>query len=303
MYTKWYFAILLSIVLAVVSSQNTTTTASPTTTAAPQTTSQIPTTTSTTIKPSTTIKTSTIEPSTTTTVAPPPPTPPKPESWNGTVSDQNTTCINVKFTVQIDVSYNNTNGTQLLTGFTVPSDAVVDPVNSYCSSNETEPQAIAISFKNEEHTSANLTLVFNNTDKEVRVQKVELSFNLTQELFPGFHDPTLYGTIVTISRNDLSLFKVGLAHSYVCSASQTADLGGQNGINDVKIDFLDSQVEAYIHEGKPGQFDSAIDCKSTEISDVVPIAVGAALAGLVVIVLIAYFIGRRRSRRLAYQSV
>lgn len=40
-----------------------------------------------------------------------------------------------------------------------------------------------------------------------------------------------------------------------------------------------------------------------EINDVVPIAVGAALTGLVVIVMIAYFIGRRRSRRLAYQSV
>lgn len=40
-----------------------------------------------------------------------------------------------------------------------------------------------------------------------------------------------------------------------------------------------------------------------EINDVVPIAVGAALTGLVIIVMIAYFIGRRRSRRLAYQSV
>ena len=37
-------------------------------------------------------------------------------------------------------------------------------------------------------------------------------------------------------------------------------------------------------------------------NSIVPIAVGAALAGLVVIVLIAYLIGRRRNRK-GYESV
>lgn len=37
-------------------------------------------------------------------------------------------------------------------------------------------------------------------------------------------------------------------------------------------------------------------------SSIVPIAVGAALAGLVITVLIAYLIGRKRSRR-GYESV
>jgi lysosomal-associated membrane protein 1/2 len=39
------------------------------------------------------------------------------------------------------------------------------------------------------------------------------------------------------------------------------------------------------------------------VTDIVPIAVGASLAGLVVVVLIAYLIGRRRSRARGYQSV
>ena len=38
-------------------------------------------------------------------------------------------------------------------------------------------------------------------------------------------------------------------------------------------------------------------------SDVVPIAVGVALASLVVIILIAYIVGRRRARQRGYQSV
>ena len=63
---------------------------------------------------------------------------------------------------------------------------------------------------------------------------------------------------MSFSRDDLSLFKVGSAHSYVCSAAQTADLGPDHGINDVKIDFLDSQVQAFIDNNK-GEFDSGID--------------------------------------------
>lgn len=46
----------------------------------------------------------------------------------------------------------------------------------------------------------------------------------------------------------------------------------------------------------------AVHCTADNTSDVVPIAVGCALAGLVVIVLIAYLVGRRR-RSAAYQSV
>ncbi|KAK6027959.1 hypothetical protein OSTOST_06004 [Ostertagia ostertagi] len=38
-------------------------------------------------------------------------------------------------------------------------------------------------------------------------------------------------------------------------------------------------------------------------SDIVPIVVGACLAGLVVIVLVAYLIGRARAKRQGYASV
>ncbi|RUS85305.1 hypothetical protein EGW08_006952 [Elysia chlorotica] len=46
------------------------------------------------------------------------------------------------------------------------------------------------------------------------------------------------------------------------------------------------------------------ECSADESSSsVVPIAVGAALAGLVVIVLVAYLIGRKRTRKTGYESV
>jgi len=50
------------------------------------------------------------------------------------------------------------------------------------------------------------------------------------------------------------------------------------------------------------QFRASIDCLY-QPNDIVPIAVGVALAALVVAVLIAYMVGRRRNRHAGYQSV
>jgi len=50
------------------------------------------------------------------------------------------------------------------------------------------------------------------------------------------------------------------------------------------------------------KFQTASDC-SYRPSDVVPIIVGCALAGMVVMVLVAYMVGRSRSRARGYQSV
>lgn len=52
----------------------------------------------------------------------------------------------------------------------------------------------------------------------------------------------------------------------------------------------------------PGQFQTALDC-TYRPSDVVPIIVGCALAGTVLLVLVAYLVGRRRNRAAGYQSV
>ncbi|KAL3235912.1 hypothetical protein MRX96_022341 [Rhipicephalus microplus] len=53
----------------------------------------------------------------------------------------------------------------------------------------------------------------------------------------------------------------------------------------------------------PGAVKPAVECSAGDISNIVPIAVGSALAALVIIVLIAYLIGRSKSRQKGYQSV
>jgi lysosomal-associated membrane protein 1/2 len=261
---------------------------------------------STTAHPTTTAKpnTTTVAPTPSPTPAPTPGPIPKPERWSGNYTDdKDKTCINVQFSVQITINYNTTSNEKLTTGFTIPVDASVDQKNSHCSQPNKADEAITIHFANEENTTASLTLTFNKTDKESYVESVSLSFMATKELMPQLN-PNLTGKTFSAEASGLSLFKVVSDHSYLCSAVQSANLNSsQEDVNNIQIQFTDSKVEAYIKESNKGKFDIESDCKSADISDVVPIAVGAALAGLVIIVLIAYFVGRRRSRRLAYQSV
>jgi len=99
---------------------------------------------------------------------------------------------------------------------------------------------------------------------------------------------------------NLGTFQTPLKHSYSCLAEETL----KSPAGDFSLKIREVQLEAY-RLTAPGhrEFSTAVQCPADDATDVVPIAVGAALAGLVVIVLIAYLIGRRRSRARGYQSV
>jgi lysosomal-associated membrane protein 1/2 len=298
-----YFALLALI--ALVSAQNTTTTevnVSTNSTVGTSTHSEttMSTNSTTTLIPSSTTSTSTVS-TTTPTAKPtpstspkPPPSVPTPAVFSGNVTENKTTCIMFEFGVKVTFKYNTTNGLKL-TGFVFSLNSTVDKTLSHC--NDSSERLFIKSPETE--TSANLSLVFNKVKSDVSVSDLDLSFLSNDELMPG--SKLANGTVITGNKRNLTLFKVAEEHSYLCSAVQSGNLDSDNNdIIDIQIEFVDSKVEAY---SKSEKFDSPIDCKSADISDVVPIAVGAALAGLVIIVLIAYFIGRRRSRRLAYQSV
>ena len=70
-------------------------------------------------------------------------------------------------------------------------------------------------------------------------------------------------------------------------------------ILDLGYDFLLFPKEIFLWLSL---FQAAMDCLY-EPNDVVPIAVGVALAVLIVVVLVAYIVGRRRNQARGYQSV
>jgi len=98
---------------------------------------------------------------------------------------------------------------------------------------------------------------------------------------------------------DLKMYHATKGHSYQCDREEDVSLE-----NDVVVSFANLQMQPLKLNG--GKFNDADVCpKKTDdnsTSSIVPIAVGCALAGLIVIVLIAYLVGRRRGNR-GYQQV
>jgi len=112
-----------------------------------------------------------------------------------------------------------------------------------------------------------------------------------------FNPATAEVKTVNIPKTDF--LKSGSDGYYLCN-SNTSFADEQN----VKLTTSDVRYKAFNTDAAPKFEGNVAECPADEeTSSVVPIAVGAALAGLVVIVLIAYLIGRRRSRKTGYESV
>lgn len=93
--------------------------------------------------------------------------------------------------------------------------------------------------------------------------------------------------------------------SYHCTRVQTLNLTATMDANATAVASLNVshlQFEAF-HRRADDHFSTAKDCDSVDTPDIVPIAVGCALAALVALVLIAYLVGRRRSQTHGYLSM
>jgi len=105
--------------------------------------------------------------------------------------------------------------------------------------------------------------------------------------------------------DNVHLYPTNVNSSYRCNSEDDVRIKVSGTANQtVLIRFTHVQMEAF-RSSENDKFGVASDCSADDIltSDIVPIAVGCALAALVVVVLIAYLIGRRRARQRGYQSV
>lgn len=98
-------------------------------------------------------------------------------------------------------------------------------------------------------------------------------------------------------------FHAKAAYGYSCTQQDIVNLESNNGT--FSVSFLEIEVQPFENGGnKTHNFNECSSkSESSNSSSVVPIAVGCALAGLIVIVLIAYLIGRRKNDGRGYQQV
>ncbi|XP_033368889.1 cullin-4A isoform X4 [Parus major] len=97
------------------------------------------------------------------------------------------------------------------------------------------------------------------------------------------------------SKNNMSELRASVGNSYKCSSEENLQVTDQAFVNVFNV-----QIQIFKIDGD--KFGPVEECQLDENNMLIPIIVGAALAGLVLIVLIAYLIGRKRSHA-GYQTI
>jgi len=219
-------------------------------------------------------------------------------SVNGDTKDNNVTCVLAEFAAQFVIGYVNVDKVPVEAYLDVVN-ATVDPKNVCLKqTNNSLPQDLILNFGK----SNQLTLTFVNGGGARYVDTVTLKFIADRETFPGFLNASEPEPELEVSFVNQTLFKVIRGRSYYCTTEISTPLK-QAQLFNATAKFGDVHVDSF-RTTKDSAYRQNYECPSDQdVNDMVPIAVGIALLALVVIVLIAYFIGRRRSRRLAYQSV
>lgn len=275
-----------------------------TTTTAPATTTPASTTTTTTTTEpphtttSTAAPTTSAAPTTTSTAVPPTTTPvPEPDigTWTFTNGTTNQTCLLAQMALQLNVTYLDAAAKPVHVLYDVPKDARV--VNGSCAA---DSQFLLLSW-NAVSLAQNLLKVsfaYNKTEHEFALAGLSFVLNVFGDQFPNAKaNQTL--TLV----NNQTLFKTPLDMSYHCNRAQLLNLTTvelPSAPATVTVSKL--QFEAF-HNKHNAKFSIAKDCDAIDTPDIVPIAVGCALILLIVIVLIAYLVGRRSTRSRGYLSM
>ncbi|XP_055033835.2 lysosome-associated membrane glycoprotein 2 isoform X2 [Misgurnus anguillicaudatus] len=252
------------------------TTAAPSTkatTAAPSTnaTTAAPTTNATTAVPTTAHSNATTAPTA------PPTTPPVPKPTVGNysvMSDVNSTvCLLAKMGIQFSFTTSGNASRQ-----TINLDPNVTKANGICGSGGKDSSLVLTSEK------ITLQFVFTNVSNKFHLHAFMLSVD--------FGD----GSFFNESNTNLSLWEASVGSSYMCRKEQSFNISDKLTLNTFELQVQPFGVQK-------NTFSTAEECfLDSDLSFLVPIAVGVALSFLIVLVLISYLIGRRKSRT-GYQSV
>ncbi|XP_044060848.1 lysosome-associated membrane glycoprotein 2 isoform X1 [Siniperca chuatsi] len=131
--------------------------------------------------------------------------------------------------------------------------------------------------------SMTIMFTFTNDTKKFRLH----ALNITGK--------TSSGVVFSEANTNLSLWEAAISSSYMCNKEQNYTITSL-----LTLYTFDLQVQPF--GVKKGVFSTAEECQTDAESFLVPIAVGVALLVLILIVLLAYFIGRKRNMATGYES-
>ncbi|XP_062258062.1 lysosome-associated membrane glycoprotein 1b [Platichthys flesus] len=205
--------------------------------------------------------------------------PSSPERGNYVVSNNGTACLLASMGLQLNISFSS-----LSQNKTVQEVVNIQPTATNSSGSCKSDIATLMLTTDAQKTNLTFSFTLNSTSNKYHLSNVSLS-----AAWPDMKDP------VSVRNNSLDYLRGSLGFSYMCREKQTLDV-----VQTVSINIIQVQVQPFGLTGS--QFGAAEECQLDEDDMLIPIIVGAALAGLVVIVLLAYLIGRKRSHA-GYQTI
>ncbi|XP_072180386.1 lysosome-associated membrane glycoprotein 1-like [Diadema setosum] len=200
--------------------------------------------------------------------------------------DDGKVCMMFNMSVEFKITYNTTKNKENTATITLPVNA--DPSSSVCSN--TSASFVLTFFENT--WQMKMDFMYYNDTKKYNNTGLSLHFVYDNNL----PDAKKKGQNMTVTFKDTHI-EAERNTSYQCIAEQKYTAGP------VEFVFSDAKMQPFA-EYSDGKMGSPSPCPAdTKFNNIVPIAVGCALAGLVIIVLIAYLIGRQRSSKTGYESV
>ncbi|KAM5180989.1 lysosome-associated membrane glycoprotein 1 [Mantella aurantiaca] len=186
-------------------------------------------------------------------------------------------CLLAKMGLQLNLTYSKKDGKVVFKEFNIEPKNI--SVSGHCSN---DSAALILS-------SDQVFLLFNFT-MNTTLSRFYLGQVHVNATIPDAADPRFIQ-----DNSSLSYLQTAARKSYKCKVKQTFRITGN-----FSIDAYDLQIQPFDVDGN--KFGPAVECADDQNGMLVPIVVGAALAGLVLIVLIAYLIGRKRSHA-GYQTI
>lgn len=234
------------------------------------------------------------------------------------VKDHKMYCLLLQANITGTIQYTDEKNASRTSSFTVPNDGSTKTaypgsakLPSHCGQHQ---QQITIEFlpdgfNNTELEADNtwyLTLQFNSTGTKERGSysltnyTLDVRFFAEQNASAHYNGTYIYTKAPTFKPEWSAAVENGRPNIFTCSMNGL-HLGEKSSLN-----FENLKVVAFANETNL-EFNNQTTTEpcllDERTSDLIPIIVGACLAGLVIIVLIAYLIGRARAKRQGYTSV
>lgn len=232
------------------------------------------------------------------------PTPAQPYvgEWNYTNSPHgpgDKLCMKLRAGIRLEIDYETHNGTKTAQIIST-SDVIVDEAGSKCDNSTSDlNEILSLQF----HPKRILKLYFtretnitkDSTHHRWQLYKVAFDFVYDIATFPDSIEPGMNDTLSN-TNTTLSGISTSTDRSFSCSKTGTITI-----MDRFRVSFTNLRAQAFI---KGDDFSEPDHCQADqESTDLIPIIIGAALAALVIIVLIAYLIGRARANTPVYDNM